>query len=60
MITSIAFLILAVSVSAYILVRSTIEVKAMKMMENSFNTVLKAIPELNTPKETNKEGGSEE
>ena len=47
MITSIAFLILAISVSAYILVRSTIEVKAMKMMENSFNMILKAIPELN-------------
>lgn len=59
MITSIAFLILAISVSAYILVRSTIEVKAMKMMENSFNMILKAIPELDAPKETNKEGGSE-
>lgn len=59
MITSIAILILAVSVSVYILVRSTIEVKAMKMMENSFNMILKAIPELNAPKENTEERRAE-
>lgn len=35
MITSIAILVLAVSVSVYILVRSTVEVKTMKMVETS-------------------------
>lgn len=51
MITSIAFLTLAVSVSVYILVRSTIEVKAMKMVEAglkmSEELMKKAFPELN-------------
>jgi hypothetical protein len=55
MITSIAILILAVSVSVYILVRSTIEVKTMKMVEAglkmSENLMKKAFPELEESEE---------
>lgn len=51
MITSIAVAVLAVSVSVYLLVRSTIEVKSMKMIEASFkmctDLMQKAFPETN-------------